>query len=71
MTTHAHCDGCGAQLGGYLEGGLPRPTVYIHGHRDEDSGSGLSPLPLGDFDWCRNCALIAFGAVKAERRAVR
>lgn len=56
MSTIKLCDGCGVQLGGPRE-----PT--ISGARANGVCGGV-PLPSGEFDWCVNCALVAFDAVK-------
>lgn len=61
------CDGCGAELD-------KLPVNHAKGHREHvihgervNGVIGGAPLPNGDFDWCEECAKIAFAAVKAQR----
>jgi hypothetical protein len=63
MSTLISCDGCGHIFG---RPGLP---AAIHGERADGSGGG--GLPSGDFDWCYDCARVAFQAVKRERAGAK
>lgn len=47
------CNGCGLEI--------DKPVV--EGRRADGFGGGR-PLPDEGFEWCANCALIAFNAVK-------
>jgi hypothetical protein len=68
MSTRIHCDGCGVELG-QSRAQPRRENRLIHGQRDEHSGQGLSPIPNGEFDWCKDCAKIAFTAVRDARQS--
>ena len=66
MSTHINCDGCGVELGPF-RAEPRREKRLIHGQRGEHSGKGLHPIPDEDFDWCEDCAKIAFTAVRMAR----
>jgi hypothetical protein len=57
VSTQIVCDGCG-QVG--------EPTIS---GRRANGLSGGRPLPDGPFDWCVNCALVAFASVRATTAA--
>jgi hypothetical protein len=69
MSQFIRCDGCDAEVtqlpvdhaGGHKE-------RLIHGQRVEGSGQGLYPIPDGEFDWCGDCAKVAFQAVRDRAR---
>lgn len=66
MSTRLFCDGCGSILrspGPYEEG---TKASAISGSLTKGIVGG-SPLPSGDFDWCVECAMIAFQALKDAR----
>jgi hypothetical protein len=54
MSKIIRCDGCGSDL--------VRDDAVIHGERANGMLGGR-PLPDGEFDWCLDCARIAFTAV--------
>lgn len=70
MSTFKRCDGCGTDLAPDGPRFHEHPRAMIHGERS-DGTAGLAPVPGGEFDWCKGCALIAFRAVQRERRPVQ
>lgn len=52
MSQFTKCDGCGKEVS---------PST-IHGKRN-DGWQGARPLPDGEFDWCKDCAIAAFAWV--------
>ena len=64
------CDGCSAELGQVpLRRDRGQRERLIHGERTNGMRS-IVPLPSDKFDWCEDCAKIAFTAVKAANRGV-
>ena len=60
--TTTRCDGCRCEL---------KPGSFFHaitGKRANGAGGG--GMPDADFDWCTDCAQVAFGAVKERRAAL-
>ena len=69
MSQYIRCNGCGTELTGLpVNHAAGHKERYVHGERAEGSEHGLSPLPDSDFDWCRECALTAFTAVRDAGR---
>jgi len=67
--TKTECDGCGTEIGRLpIDWARGQKEHVIHGERADREG-GPSPLPSSKFDWCMDCAKIAFGAVKEARQA--
>jgi hypothetical protein len=58
MSDRQICDGCGANV-------TRNPLPAVVGERADGWSGG--ELPDRRFHWCRDCALIAFRAVKAAR----
>jgi hypothetical protein len=65
MSQYMLCDGCGAEVGNYPALPADKKERLITGSRVEGSGGGPAPLPSGRFDWCKDCTLVAFRAVRA------
>ena len=71
MATQLICDGCRTPLyrsgkTSQENGGVTPATgceLLVEGSR-VDGLLGGSPLPQGNFHWCKNCARIAFQAVQ-------
>jgi hypothetical protein len=63
MSQQTVCDGCGKLLS--LKGGTGLPRVAISGERMNGCGGG--GMPDGRFDWCQDCAPIAFQALREAR----
>lgn len=64
MSQQTFCDGCGKQLS-WESGAIHPERVAISGERVNQKLGGA--LPDGRFDWCYDCGVIAFAAVKAAR----
>jgi hypothetical protein len=64
MSAFMRCDGCGAEICQLpVDHSKGQKERLIHGERVNGS-QGLSPIPNGEFDWCEDCARVAFSAVR-------